>query len=79
MFQSTNSGSSWSQLSGQEPLFIVTGTPSASAAATEPMEVVRVVRITAEALRGVRTAFEIEARGFASASRTTTVAEVVAE
>jgi hypothetical protein len=43
------------------------------------MEVVRVVRITAEALRGVRTAFEIEARGFASASRTTTVAEFVAE
>jgi hypothetical protein len=79
MFQSTNSGASWSQLAAQEPLFIVSGTPSASVAATEPMEVVRVVRITAESIRGVRAAFEIEARGFASASGTMMVEDIAAD
>lgn len=62
MWQSTNSGSSWTRLSSQEPLFTVTGTPSASAPATESVPAVRVVRCSAEAIRGVAMAFETEAR-----------------
>jgi hypothetical protein len=76
MFQSTNAGSTWTRLNGQEPLFRVTGTPSASAPITEPMDVVRVVRVTAEALRGVRAAFEAEARGFGSATASVIAEEV---
>lgn len=64
MFQSTNSGSSWTRLNSQEPLFTATGTPSASAAATESATVYRVVRAQAESLHGIRSAFEVEARGF---------------
>ncbi|HEX8877385.1 MAG TPA: prepilin-type N-terminal cleavage/methylation domain-containing protein [Phycisphaerales bacterium] len=62
MWQSTNSGSSWSKLSSQEPLFVITGAPSASAPATEPAAAVRVVRCNAEAIRGVAMAFETEVR-----------------
>lgn len=62
MWQSTSSGSSWTRLPTQEPLFTVTGTPSASAPATESVPAVRVVRCSAEAIRGVAMAFETEAR-----------------
>lgn len=67
-YQSSTSGASWSVLSSQEPLFSVTGTPSASAPAKVATEVVRVVRVSAEGVRGVTVAFEAEARGFGSAT-----------
>lgn len=75
MHQSTNGGTSWTQLSGQEPLFSVTGTPSASAPQTEAIDVIRFVRVSAEAARGVHSAFEVEARGFLSATSVPVVGE----
>lgn len=68
MYQSSNAGTSWTLLSGQEPLFSVTGTPSASAPEKVATEVVRIVRVSAEAIRGVSAAFEVEARGFGAAT-----------
>jgi prepilin-type N-terminal cleavage/methylation domain-containing protein len=62
MWRSTKSGSSWTQMPTQEPIFTVTGTPSASAPVTETVPAVRVVRCSAEAIRGVAMAFETEAR-----------------
>ncbi len=68
MYQSSNSGSSWTLKPQQEPLFSVTGTPSASSPVTVSAQVVRIVRVSAEAIRGVTAAFEVEARGYGAAS-----------